>query len=256
MSIHPTAIVHPQAQLESDVEIGPYAVIEKGVYCSAGVRIGPRAVLCEGLFLGEQVQVHAGAVLGAIPQDLKFKGQKSFLRIGARTVVREYCTLNRAVEEGASTEIGDDCLIMAYVHVGHDCFVDRHVVLSNRVQLGGHVQIGASAVVGGCTAIHQFSRIGACAFIGGTLKVDRDVPLGSKALGNPLSWAGINHLGLERSGVEPAAIHDLEAAYRILFKSSKPLHYAAQDLIQSQNPWSKELVQFIHGTKNGILARK
>lgn len=256
MSIHPTAIVHPQAHLDSDVEIGPYAVVEKGVVCSAGVKIGPRAVLCEGLFLDQQVQVHAGAVLAGIPQDLKFKGQQSFLRIGPRTVVREYCTLNRAVEENACTEIGADCLIMAYVHIGHDCVIDRQVVLSNRVQLGGHVQIGACAVVGGCTAIHQFSRIGAYAFVGGTLKVDRDIPLGSKALGNPLSWAGVNHLGLERAGVNGQDLAALEAAYRLLFKSSLPISLAQAKLLQSQNPWASELVKFIDSSKNGIIARK
>lgn len=254
--IHPTAIVDPRAQLASDVEIGPYAIVESGVICESGVKIGPRAFLREGLYLSAGVEVHAGAVLAGPPQDLKFRGAPSFLKIGANTIVREYCTLNRAVAEGAVTEIGHNCLIMAYVHLGHDCLIGNHVILSNKVQIGGHVQIGDHSVLGGCTAIHQFSKIGAFCFVGGTLKVDRDVPIGSKALGDPLSWAGLNYVGLRRSGISEKEISELEQMYRLIYKSgisSADAHRTCRDM---QIPWFDEYLHMYETSVNGMLARK
>lgn len=256
MKIHPTAIVHPAAELDPDVEIGPYAIVEKGVQCRAGVKIGPRAVLCEGLFLDHDVEVHAGAVLAGIPQDLKFKGQKSYLRIGAHSVIREYCTLNRAVEEEMATCIGNNTLIMAYVHVGHDCQIGEQVVLANRVQIGGHVQIGKGAVLGGCTAVHQFSKVGDYAFVGGTLKVDRDVPFASKALGDPLCWAGVNKLGLERAGFTLEQILHIEDIYRQIFCQSTPIRKSLESLSLQADPWASVIARCFLDSTHGTISRK
>jgi UDP-N-acetylglucosamine acyltransferase len=217
--IHSTAIVDPGAELGADVTIDPYAVIGPRVVIGAGSRIGPHAVIHRDTILGEQCQIHQGASLGNDPQDLKFDGEHSELYVGARTVIREFCTINRGTSSNGKTEVGSDCLLMAYTHVAHDCVIGDHVILSNAVNMGGHVEISDWAIVGGMAAIHQFVKIGAHAFVGGTSAVRKDVPPFVKASGNPLKLYGLNSVGLQRRGFGESVRRDLKRAYRILFAS-------------------------------------
>lgn len=217
MMIHPTAVVDSAAQIAEGAEVGPYVIIGPDVILGPGVKLGPFVVVTGKTHLHAGVQVHAGAILGGEAQDRKDPGLDSGLEVGPRTVIREYCTVNRGTQ-GGWTRIGEDVLLMAYVHVAHDCQIADRATLANKVQLGGHVQIGSGAVLGGCAAVHQFCRVGAFSYIGGTLKIDRDIPPGIKAFGDPLRFAGINRVGLERAGVDKREVELLEEQYRHLRK--------------------------------------
>jgi UDP-N-acetylglucosamine acyltransferase len=215
--IHPTALVDSNAQIGNGVAIGPFSIVEKGSIIGDNALIGPRAHIFSHTRIGASVQVYDGAVVGAPPQDLKYAGESSWLEIGDGTIIREYCTLNRGTGQQGVTKIGRDVLLMAYTHVAHDCVLEDHVILANGVQLGGHVQIGVAAVIGGNTAVHQFQNIGAFAFVGGTLKVDRNVPPCVKAFGNPLRFAGINSIRMSRFGFSEARIRAISEQYRPFF---------------------------------------
>ncbi len=199
MSIHPTAIIAADAQIGDDCHIGPYCVVEEGVILGSRAMLGPRVHIVRGTSIGSDARIYDGAIVGSDPQDLKYRGAETKLVIGDRVKIREYCTLNRGTSPEHSTYVGNDVLLMAYSHVAHDCCVDDGVILANGVQLGGHVRLGQRSVIGGNTAVHQFSEVGAFSFVGGTLKIDRHVPPFSKALGDPLRWAGVNTIGIERS---------------------------------------------------------
>jgi UDP-N-acetylglucosamine acyltransferase len=216
---HTTAIVDPSADIAPDASIGAYAVIGPRVVVGAGARVGPHAVIHQDTVLGEQCAIHQGASLGNDPQDLKYNGEHSELIVGPRTVIREFCTINRGTSAHGKTVIGADCLLMAYSHVAHDCVIGNRVVIANGVQMGGHVEIHDYATVGGLTAIHQFARIGQYAFVGGTSAVRKDVPPYVKASGNPLKLYGLNSVGLQRRGFPDALRMELKRAYRILFGS-------------------------------------
>lgn len=218
--VHPTAVIDASAELADDVSVGPYAVIGPRVVIGAGTRIGPHVVIHRDTTLGEQCFIHQGASLGNDPQDLKYGGEHTELVIGARTVVREFCTLNRGTSAHGRTEIGSDCLFMAYAHVAHDCVIGNHVVIANSVNMGGHVEIGDYAIIGGSTAIHQFARIGDFAFVGGMSGVRKDVPPYVKASGHPLKLYGLNSVGLQRRGFSAEVRLELKRAYRMLFGSS------------------------------------
>jgi UDP-N-acetylglucosamine acyltransferase len=217
--VHTTAIVDPSADIAPDASIGAYAVIGPRVVVGAGARVGPHAVIHQDTVLGEQCAIHQGASLGNDPQDLKYNGEPSELILGPRTVIREFCTINRGTSAHGKTVIGADCLLMAYAHVAHDCVIVNRVVIANSVQMGGHVEIHDYATVGGLTAIHQFARIGEYAFVGGTSAVRKDVPPYVKASGNPLKLYGLNSIGLQRRGFPDALRMELKRAYRILFAS-------------------------------------
>jgi UDP-N-acetylglucosamine acyltransferase len=217
--IHNTAVVDPGAELAADVAVGAYAVIGPRVVIGAGTRVGPHAVIHRDTVIGERCEIHQGASLGNDPQDLKYNGEHSELQIGARTVIREFCTINRGTSARGRTVLGSECLLMAYSHVAHDCLIGDHVVIANAVNMGGHVEIGDWVVVGGMTAIHQFARIGAHAFVGGTSAVRKDVPPFVKASGNPLKLYGLNSVGLQRRGFSEEVRRALKRAYRIVFSS-------------------------------------
>ncbi len=242
--IHATAIVDPGAEIGADVSIGAYAVIGPGVVIGAGARIGPHAVLHRDTILGEQCAIHQGASLGNDPQDLKFEGEHSELHVGPRTVIREFCTINRGTSAHGKTEIGSDCLLMAYSHVAHDCVIGDHVVIANSVNMGGHVAIGDWVVVGGMTAIHQFARIGAHAFVGGTSAVRKDVPPFVKASGNPLKLYGLNTVGLQRRGFSEPVRRELKRAYRIMFGSELNVGQALERARRELEPLA-EVEQFL-----------
>ncbi len=214
MLIHPTAVVHPSLRLPPDSEVGPYALLDQGISLGTGVRIGPFCHLYPGTILEDRVRLEDGVVLGNQPQDLKYRGEVSGVRIGAGAWLREYVTVNRATAAGGFTTVGADCLIMAYAHVAHDCEIGGRAVIANGVHMAGHVRVGPGAVISGMTGIHQFASIGAGAFVGGNLRVDKDVLPFSKALGEPLRYAGLNAMGLERMGLGSGPSAWLREFYR------------------------------------------
>jgi UDP-N-acetylglucosamine acyltransferase len=218
--IHPTAIVNEDAEVAAGVSIGPYTVVGPGVSLGEGVRLGPHVLVDRDTTIGAGCVIHKGAVLGTDPQDLKYAGEPTRLTIGARTVIREYATLNRGTTALGYTTIGDDCLLMAYAHVAHDCQIGNRVILSNSVNMGGHVVIQDWAVIGGGTQIHQFARIGCHAFIGGASAVRKDIPPFVKASGSTMQLYGLNSVGLQRRGFPDDVRRELKRAYRLFFGSS------------------------------------
>ena len=218
-AIHATAIVEKGAELGAGVDIGPYCLV------GPEVRLGDRAhlqsmVRLDGwTIVGADCRFFHGAALGAEPQDLKYRGARSQVRIGARNTFREFCTVNRATDEGEVTVIGDDNLIMSYAHVAHNCVLGNHVILANSANLAGHVTMEDYAIVGGVTPVHQFVRLGAHCIIGGGCRVPKDVPPYVRAAGHPLSAFGLNQVGLERRGFSAEALRELRTLYRIFFRS-------------------------------------
>ncbi|MGH7699356.1 MAG: acyl-ACP--UDP-N-acetylglucosamine O-acyltransferase [Gemmatimonadales bacterium] len=217
--IHRTALVDPTAALGKDVTVGPYAVV--GPHATAGDRctIGPHAVLERNVRLGSGVRVGAGSIVGGDPQDLKYKGEETWVEIGDDTIIREYCTINRGSPATGRTVVGRRCFIMTYVHIAHDCVIGDDVILANGIQMAGHVSVDARAIVSGLVPIHQFVRIGTYAFVGGGSRVNQDVPPYTKAVGNPVHLYGLNSVGLQRAGFAPEVKLALKRAYRLLFNS-------------------------------------
>ena len=252
--VHETALVDPTAELGQGVTIGPWALIGPRVLIGDGVDVGPRVLIERDTTVGEDCRIANGAVLGTDPQDLKFQGEDTSLEVGARTVIREFATLNRGTTATGKTVIGSDCLLMAYTHVAHDCELGNHVILSNAVNMGGHVVIEDWVIVGGLTPIHQFVRIGAHAFVGGGSRIPQDVPPYCRAAGNPPKLYGLNSVGLERRGFSGDVRKALKQAYRILFGSnlnlSQALERADEDV--PAIPEVRHLLEFIRAGERGI----
>jgi UDP-N-acetylglucosamine acyltransferase len=216
--VHPTAVIDPSARLGEGVEIGPYAVIGPDVALGAGVWVGPHAVV-EYADVGEACKIHPHAFVGTPPQDLKYKGENTRVRLGARTVVRECVTLNRGTAASGVTVVGEECLIMAYCHVAHDCVVGNRVIMANVATLAGHVEIGDDVVIGGIAAFHQFTRVGVGAMIGGGSKVASDVAPFCMTHGDRAVIVGLNGVGLRRRGLDRERLAALKDAYRCVFSS-------------------------------------
>jgi len=253
-AVHETAIVDPGAELGRGVSVGPWALIGPGVVVGDGTDVGPRVLIEKDTVVGEDCRIANGAVLGTDPQDLKYRGEHSILRVGDRTVIREFATLNRGTAASGRTVVGTDCLLMAYTHVAHDCELGNHVVLANSVNMGGHVVIEDWAIVGGLTPIHQFVRIGAHAFVGGGSRVPQDVPPYCRAAGNPPKLYGLNSVGLERRGFSDDVRKALKQVYRILFLSSQNVSRALDraEAEVSPIPEVRHLLEFIRGSERGI----
>ena len=252
--VHATAIVDPSAQLGEGVHVGPYSVIGPSVVIGAGTRLGPHVFVERNTTIGADCRIHAGAVLGSDPQDLKFGGEDTHLVVGDRTVIREYATLNRGTAALGRTQIGADCLLMSYSHVAHDCMLGDHVIISNAVNMGGHVAIGDWAIVGGLTAIHQFVRIGPHAFVGGAARVQKDVPPYVKAAGSPLALYGLNSVGLQRRGFSDAVRAELKKAYRLLFNSTYNVSQALERARAELQPSAEvdAFLSFIEESERGV----
>lgn len=218
--IHPSALIDSSARLGERVSIGPFSIVGAGVEIGDGTRLGPQVLVERDTTIGADCVIHKGAVLGTDPQDLKYANEPTELRIGDRTVIREYATLNRGTAALGRTTVGSDCLLMAYTHVAHDCQLGDHVILSNAVNMGGHVTIGDWVIVGGVTPIHQFVRIGAHAFVGGASRVAKDIPPYVKAAGSPVQLYGLNTVGLQRRGFSEEVRRELKRAYRLFFAST------------------------------------
>ena len=253
--VHPTAIVHPKARLAEGVEVGPYAIIGERVTVGAHTIIGAHCVLEGRTTIGKACQVFTGAVLGSIPQDLKYQGEDSELIIGDRNKIREYVTMNPGTSGGGGkTVVGSDGLFMAYSHVAHDCVLGDHVVLANSAALAGHITIENRASVGGLVGIHQFVRVGTLAFIGGCSRVVQDVPPYSICVGYPAKVFGINSEGLKRAGMSAETKQRLHRAFKVLFNSKLSMSHALEQLSESADhqPELTHLLSFIRQSKRGV----
>ena len=254
--VHATAIVSPDAVLADGVEVGPYSVIGAGVTVGRGTRVGPHVVIEGETRIGEENRIFQFASVGADPQDKKYRGEASRLEIGDRNVIRECVTVHRGtVQDHGVTRIGDDNLLMAYVHVAHDCVVGSNCVLANNATLAGHVHIDDWAIMGGLSAVHQFGKVGAHAFIANNAAVTRDVPPYVMAVGQPADAHSINAEGLKRRGFTPGQIRNIRAAFRILYRSGLKLAEATAELerLAKDQPELLPLVEFLPTATRGIV---
>jgi UDP-N-acetylglucosamine acyltransferase len=248
--IHPTAVIHPGAKLHPTVKVGPYSVIGEKVIVGAETVIGAHVVLDGWTEIGEYNQIFPGAVIGTEPQDLKYDGSLSLVKIGDRNRIREYVTINRATGAGEATIIGSDSLLMAYVHVGHNCVIEDQVIIANAVALAGHIYIESKARISGVLGIHQFVRIGRLAMVGGMSRIDRDVPPYMLVEGNPSRVRSLNQVGLQRAGLAEAdegkVLQSLKKAFRMIYRSGLTLNQAIErfDLLPD-NEHLQHLRQFL-----------
>lgn len=251
----PLAYVHPEAKIAQNVVIEPFASIHKNVEIGEGTWIGPNAVIMEGARIGKNCKIFPGAVVSSVPQDLKFAGEVTTTHIGDNTVIRECVTVSRGTIDKMKTVIGQNCLIMAYAHVAHDCIVGDNCIVGNAVQMAGHVEVGDHAIISAATLVHQFAKIGTHAMISGGSLVLKDVPPFVKAAREPLSYAGINSVGLRRRGFTSEQINEIQQIYRILFISGLN-NSQALDKIELELPPSKErdeVVNFLRNSGRGVI---
>ncbi len=253
--IHPTAIIHPGAELSADVVVGPYAVIDEEVRVGSGCRIHAHSHIASYTTIGERCEIYSYASIGTQPQDLKFDGRRTETLIGNDNVIREFVTINRGSVGGDGvTRIGDNNLFMAYSHVAHDSVIGSNVIMANAATLAGHVTVHDHAILGGLCAVHQFVRIGAHAYIGGKTGVTKDIPPYMLVSGHRAKLYGINTVGLKRKNFPPTVVKILKQCYRILFLSERTLREALE-VAESQFGDVEEvrmLVKFIHGSQRGI----
>jgi UDP-N-acetylglucosamine acyltransferase len=253
--IHPTAIIDPGAEIDSNVEIGPYSIVNGNVSIGAGTVIGPHVTIDPYVEIGPNCQIFQYASIGAAPQAIKFKGEITYLKIGRNTVIREFATLNRGTEFGGGvTEVGEDNFLMAYSHVAHDCITGKGVILANNATLAGHITIGNYVIVGGLVAIHQFVRIGDHAYIGGKSAVVKDIPPYVMAAGDRATLHGLNKVGLKRHGFSSNTLSQLKKAYRIIFRIGLTVNESVDRVLaEVENiPEVLTLANFIRSTERGI----
>lgn len=251
--IHSTAIVSKKAKIGSNVKIAPYAIIKDDVEIGDDCIIGPHTVIHDGARIGNRVKFSQSVSVSDIPQDLKFKDEKTYFHIGDDTTIREFVTLHRASIEGADSKVGKNCLLMAYVHVAHDCIVGDNVVIANAAQLGGHVEIGDWAVIGGLVPIHQFVKIGKHCMIGGGFKATQDIPPFVKAASHPIKYSGINSVGLRRRGFTNDEIFTIKKAYQILYKSGLNISQGKAKIAEefAGDPHVENILEFFSKSTRG-----
>ena len=253
--IHPSAIVHSGASLAGDVSVGPFSIIEDDVEIGEGSQIHSHVLVAGGARIGKNCQIHHGTVISTLPQDLKFSGEKTILQIGDDTIIREFCSLNRGTKDRGSTQIGENCFLMAYTHIAHDCWVGDHVILANGVQLAGHVTIEDWVIIGGLVPVHQFCRIGQHAIIGGGFRAVQDVPPYILAAGEPLAYKGLNIIGLKRRGFTKETCQTLKSCYRILYRSRLNRNRAIEKIRSEIEliPEVEAVLEFVENSKRGII---
>jgi UDP-N-acetylglucosamine acyltransferase len=252
--IHPSAVIDRDAELGSGVEVGPFAIIGPGVSVGPDCRIGPHATLECNVRMAAGVRVGQGSVLGGDPQDLKYRGEETWVEIGEGTVIREYTTINRATAATGLTRVGSDCFLMSYVHLAHDCHLGDGVIIANGTQLAGHVTIEDRATLSGLVAVHQFGTIGTYAFVGGCSRVNQDIPPYVKAVGNPIELYGLNTIGLQRADFSAETITALKRIYRLIFNSELNLSQAV-DRARTELPPLPEVerfLEFVSGSQRGV----
>lgn len=252
---HEMSIVHPDAKIGKNVVIGPFTTIGKDVVIGDDTWIGANVSIMSDVTLGEKCKVYQGAILGSPPQDLKFENEESVLEIGSNVIIREYCTINKGTIANYKTIIGDNTLLMAYVHVAHDCIVGKNCILANNVNLAGHIEVGDFAILGGLTAVHQFVKIGPHAFVGGGSLVRKDIPPYVKGAREPLSYCGVNSIGLRRRGFSNERINHIQNIYRILFVKGYNFSQAIR-VIETTIPASQdrhEILSFLNDADRGLM---
>ncbi len=254
-NIHSTAVVHPDAKLGEGVIIGPGAVIGENVVIGDGTQIGANVVVGGWTTIGKNCEIYPGAAVGLEPQDLKFKGEKSFCNIGDGTVIRECVTISRATGEGEETRIGNNCLFQACTHIAHNCLVGNNVIMSNCAGLAGHVVVEDRVVIGGIAGVHQFVKIGRNAMVGGMAKVVQDIPPYVIADGQPARVIGLNSVGLSRAGISEEVRHDLKQAFRIIYRSGYSLSRAIEEMELQLNSSVEieNLLRFLRNADRGIM---
>ena len=251
----PLSYINPSADIARNVVIDPFVTIEKNVEIGKGTWIGSNATIMEGARIGENCKIFPGAVISAIPQDLKFQGEDSLTVIGNNCTIRECATINRGTMATGKTYIGDNCLIMAYAHIAHDCVIEQNCIIVNSVALGGHVNVGEFAIIGGLSAVHQYVSIGKHSMISGGSLVRKDVPPYVKAAREPLSFVGINSIGLRRRGFTDNQIQEIQNIFRILYQNNNN-NTQAIFKIETEIPVSPErdtIISFIQNSGRGIM---
>ncbi|MEE1963376.1 acyl-[acyl-carrier-protein]--UDP-N-acetylglucosamine O-acyltransferase [Flagellimonas taeanensis] len=251
----PLAYVHPGAKIAKNVVIEPFTTIHNNVTIGEGTWIGSNVTIMEGARIGKNCNIFPGAIISAMPQDLKYQGEETTVHIGDNTTIRECATINKGTSDRMKTVIGNNCLIMAYCHVAHDCIVGDGCIFSNNSTLAGHVTIGTNVVLAGMVAVHQFVSIGNHAFVTGGSLVRKDVPPYVKAAREPLSYVGINSIGLRRRGFEADKIREIQNIYRILYQKNYNNSQAAS-IIEAEmeaTPERDEILQFIKDSQRGIM---
>lgn len=256
-SIHPTAIVSEKAKIGNNVTIGPYAVVEADVETGNDCILGPHSVIYDGARIGSRVKIMQGASIANLPQDLKFANEESVFIIGDDTVVREFATLHRGTVETGKTQVGKNCLLMAYSHIAHDCSIGDNCIIANGVQMGGHVKIGDWAIIGGLTAIHQFVLIGDHAMVGGGIRIPQDVPPYILASGEPVKYAGLNLVGLRRRGFKSEDIEFLKGTYNCIYDKSLNITQARSkvEVDFGENVHVLNVLKFLEKSTRGIIGK-
>ncbi len=253
--INPLTYIDPNAVIHPTVKIDPFTVIHKDVTIDEGTWIGSNVTIMEGARIGKNCKIFPGSVISAIPQDLKFQGENSNVFIGDDTTIREFVTINRGTADKHKTQIGKGCLIMAYCHIAHDCIVGDYCIFSNNTTLAGHIEVGDHVVLAGLTAVQQFVKIGSYAFITGGSLVRKDVPPYVKAAREPLSYVGVNSVGLKRRGFDLDTINSIMDIYREIFVKNQNITKAL-DSVEAELPVTEvkdEILDFIRNSKNGIM---
>ncbi len=251
----PLAYIHPAAKIASSVVIDPFVTIDQNVEIGEGTRILSGATILEGSRIGRNCTIFPNAVVGAIPQDLKFHGEDTLAIIGDNTTLRECVTVNRGTDARGKTVVGNNCLIMAYSHVAHDCLVGDNVIISNATQLAGEVVVDNFAVIGGGTLVHQFCHLGSHVMIQGGALINKDIPPFVKAAREPIAYCGVNSIGLRRRGFSNESIRDIQEIYRYIYMSNMNVSDATER-IEAELPASRErdeILMFIRNSKRGIL---
>jgi UDP-N-acetylglucosamine acyltransferase len=251
----PLAYIHPSAKIAANVEIAPFVTIADNVEIGEGTRIGSNVTILEGARIGKNCTIFPGAVVGAIPQDLKFKGEDTLAIIGDNTTLRECVTVNRGTASKGKTVVGNNCLIMAYSHVAHDCSVGNNVIISNATQLAGEVVVDDFAIIGGGTLVHQFCHLGSHVMIQGGALINKDVPPFVKAAREPISYAGVNSIGLRRRNYSSDTIREIQDIYRYLYLSGLNVSDAVARIEAElpATPERDEITMFVRNSKRGII---
>ncbi|MGY6562810.1 MAG: acyl-ACP--UDP-N-acetylglucosamine O-acyltransferase [Luteibaculaceae bacterium] len=255
MSISPLAYIHPDAKIGKNVTIDPFASIYGDVEIGDNTHIASNAIIMDGARIGKNVKIFPTAVISAVPQDLKYQGEPTLAIIGDNTVIREGVTFNKGTTDKNMTKIGKNGLLMAYVHIAHDCIIGDNVIIANSTQLAGHITIDDFAIIEGMAAAQQFTHIGAHSFVGGTSKIRKDVPPFIKVAKEPLSFIGVNTVGLRRRGFSDQIVAQIEDAYRIIYVKNQNITKGLEQM-KAEIPDSPEkqlIVQFFENSKNGVV---
>jgi UDP-N-acetylglucosamine acyltransferase len=255
--IHSFTSIHPDARLSADVQVDPFTMIHKNVEIGAGTWIGSNVTIMEGARIGKNCRIFPGAVISADPQDLKFDGEETTVQIGDNTTIREFVTIHRGTRDRWTTTVGNNCMILAYSHIAHDCIIGDNCILSNNSQVAGHVVLGDWVILGGMCAIHQFVKVGSHVFLGGGSLVGKDIPPYIKAARMPLSYSGVNSVGLKRRGFTIDKINHILDIYRVIYNkgmnTSQALEFLEEEFPASDE--RDEIVGFIRESGRGIIKR-